>query len=109
MIRRNLARFGALAVIVGLMGCYAAPVIPPGGNVYSNISAPLDVDADGLGTGSKSGSSAVTSILGVVSWGDCSVEAAAGAGGISTVNQLDYEFFNILGIYQKFTTVAHGD
>lgn len=109
MIRRQLARLGALGLIVVLCGCYNAPVRPPIGNIYSDFAAPLDVDADGLGKGSKTGRSSSFSVLGLVAWGDCSVDAAASEGGLQSIHQVDYEFFHVLGIYQKFTTVAHGD
>ena len=38
-----------------------------------------------------------------VSRGDISV------GGIKTINHVDYEFSNILGVISEFTTVVYGD
>ena len=35
-------------LIAGCAGIYAAPVIPPGGLLYSDISAPIDSDLDRL-------------------------------------------------------------
>ncbi len=50
----------------------------------------------------------MTSILGAVSWGDCSINAAAKDGGLSTIDSADYKYYNILGVYQTFTTIVHG-
>ena len=47
-------------------------------------------------------------ILGLVAWGDASAEAAAKDGGITIIEHVDYEYMNILFIYQRFTTIAHG-
>jgi hypothetical protein len=49
------------------------------------------------------------SILGIVSTGDCSIDAAAKDGGLNKVNHLDYDYMNILGIYQKVTVIAYGE
>jgi hypothetical protein len=105
-------RLAFLAPLVALAGCasfYSAPVVPPGGWIYSKISAPIDVDANTTAPGSKKGTAHTESILGLVAWGDCSGATAAANGGLSKINHLDYEFFNILGIYSKFTTRAHGE
>lgn len=106
----KLAGFAILAVVVlTLCSCYSAPVMPPGGMIYSEIAAPLDVDANNTDMGGKTGWAETMSILGLVAMGDCSVEAAAKQGGIKTVKHLDYKYMNVLGIYQKFTVVAKGD
>ena len=100
----------ALAAVTGIStGCYTAPVMPPVAGVYSNIQAPLDIDANESTMGSKTVKSSVVAILGLFSFGDASTAAAAREGGITTIRHLDYEYFNVLGIYQRFTTVAKGD
>jgi len=97
---------GAMLVVL-LAGCFTAPVIPPTGLVYSNYKAPLDPDVQGSSLG-KTGKAGAMSILGLVALGDCSTEAAAQDAGISTVTHADYQFFNILGVYQQFTTIVYG-
>ena len=99
----------AIAAPILLSGCLVAPVIPPIGIIYSDIKAPLDYDQSASKTGSKKGVSESMSILGLVAMGDASVEAAAKAGGINTVDGADYEYFNVLGIYQRYRTVLHGE
>lgn len=105
-------RLAFLAPLVALGGCaawYTAPVVPPGGLIYSKISAPIDTDANTTAPGSKKGTAMSQSICGLVAWGDCSGATAAANGGLSKINHLDYEFFNILGVYSEFTTRAHGE
>ena len=92
--------------LLGLSGCVGAPVVPPLGMVYTDIDAPLSLTGE---TGSRRGEATVIAWLGLVSTGDASVKAAAAAGGITTVKRVDYDFYNFLGIYQRFKTVAYGD
>lgn len=101
----------ALATLIGatlvLGGCIAAPVVPPVGVLYTDMDAPIGTmqrDAS-----SKRGESSVTAILGMFSTGDGSVAAAAAAGGITRVKGIDYHFTNVIGVYQKYTTVVYGD
>ena len=58
---------------------------------------------------SKEGRAKCTSVLGIVASGDCSVEAAAKAGGIADVKLIDYEVKNILGLYGQYTTIVKGN
>ena len=51
----------------------------------------------------------VIAILGLFSSGDGSVRTAAANGGISEVKHIDYEYKNVLGIYQRYTTVVYGN
>jgi hypothetical protein len=98
-----------MLVVVGLLsGCYISPVVPPTGALYTNYSAPQSVGARGS-LGQKTGKAQAKSILGMVSWGDASVSAAAREGGINKINHADYDFFNLLGIYQSYATVVYGD
>ena len=89
-----------------VLGCIAAPVVPPLGLIYTDIQAPLAPKGD---VGTKRGTSQVTAFFGLISTGDGSVKAAAANGNIQEVKLVDYEFTNVLGIYQRYTTVAYGD
>ncbi len=100
----------AISLAFSLGGCqFTAPVVPPTGLFYSDIKAPMDIDLDKTAVGAKSGEAMVTTILGVVATGDCSIKAAAQNGGITTIESVDYKFFNVLGVYQTFTTIVHGN
>ena len=96
-------------VTVLLGGCVQAPVIPPTGLIYSDFDAPISTISASNDLGSKRGVSTVKSVLGLFSWGDGSVKAAANNGGITQLRHLDYKFFNLLFIYQRYDTVAYGD
>ncbi|MBU4257955.1 MAG: TRL-like family protein [Proteobacteria bacterium] len=97
-----------LLAIVFLAGCMIAPVVPPIGVIYNNTRAPLDVDFEKSEYGPKTGTAYTNCILGLIAWGDASAEAAARDGGISIIEHVDYEYMNILFVYQRFTTIAHG-
>ena len=101
-----LAVGGSLAL---LTGCLNAPFMPPLGGVYSDINAPLSVDHDKSLVSPKQGEASAFCILCLVSFGDVSTQAAAENGGLKTVHYLDYNYVNLLGLYQKTTVVAHGE
>jgi len=86
-----------------------APVVPPPALVYTDFEAPLDVDQEGEPLGEREGRASVTAILGLVSWGDAGIAAAAEEGGIGIVRHADYAYRSILGVYQRYTTIVRGD
>lgn len=94
-----------LALAAVLVGCAQAPVMPPRGAIFSNQKAPM---FSGAATGSKTGTAMAVSAFGLVAWGDCSIEAAAKAGGITQIRHVDYQSKNVLG-YQEFTTIVKGE
>ena len=96
----------ALLLAAGSLGCIGAPIVPPLGLVYTDYDAPLSLNGD---VGNRRGEASVVAILGLISTGDGSVRAAARNGNISQVQRVDYEFYNVLGIYQRYTTVAYGN
>ena len=106
---RSIARALLAVVLVFLfVGCVVAPVVPPLGSIYSDIKAPIDIDMNQTAASPKSGEATTTSIFGLVSWGDASIQEAAKNGGITTIESVDYRYFNVLSVYQTFTTIAHG-
>jgi hypothetical protein len=93
----------------GCAGIYSAPVMPPQAFVFTNIKAPIDIDANGSPMPSKKGESSSINVLGIVAVGDASVKAAADDGGLVRVEHIDYEFLNVLGVFSKFTVIAYGE
>jgi TRL-like protein family len=89
-----------------MLGCIAAPVVPPLGMLYTQVYAPLAPRGE---VGSKRGTSSVTAFLGLVSTGDGSVRAAAANGGIQNVKLVDYQYENMFLVFQRYTTVVYGD
>ena len=91
-----------------LNACLVAPIKPPTGSVYTNIKAPLGVDYKSTPTQGKMGVSQSISILGLVALGDASAHAAAEAGGLQRIEHADYEYKNVLGVYQRYRTIVYG-
>jgi hypothetical protein len=108
--------------VVALSGCVwvKAPLVPPPGFIYTQYSAPLDID---LGEDQapvnleemKSGISTAQYIYipftyGLLSfaWGDASLDTATKNGKISKVHIADYTVLNVLGIYQQVDFRANG-
>lgn len=107
---KKLLSFVILAgLVLSLTGCYVTPVMPPVGGIFNDTYAPLSIDYNKTAVAAKSGVAKTESILGAVSWGDCSTQAAAKAGGITTVESADYHFYNVMGVYQKFEVIVHGN
>jgi len=91
----------------GLTGCtgVAAPV--SNGLIFTNVDGP--VAATMSDNYSKVGESSCSAILGLISTGDASINAAMKAGNIRKIHHVDHNSMSILGIYAKFTTVVYGD
>jgi len=107
----KLACVAALcAVLACSVGCaFQAPVIPPTGFLFTNYEAPLTTEFDETGVGGlKKGEASSMCVLWLFAFGDCSLQAAAEQGGLSSINYCDYAYLNVLGVYQKFTIVARG-
>lgn len=90
-------------------GLYQAPIVPPGGLLFANIKAPIDIDTEKTELGTKTGEASTVAVLWLFSFGDCSINAAARNGNLQTINHVDYGYTNILGLYQCFTTIVYGD
>ena len=109
-MRRVVAVAVACCMIVAFAGCafYDAPVKPPQG-AFTSIQAPVSTDFnEATQKGTQQGMSASHSVLGLIAWGDASVDTAAENGNVSSINYVDYRFLSVLGIYTKYTTVVHG-
>jgi hypothetical protein len=98
-----------MALVITSTGCLVAPVVPPTGWVFTSYKAPLDYDQNNSAVGSRSGRSETFSILWLVALGDASIKTAASNGSLTTITGADYEYFNVLGVYQKYTTIVHGE
>jgi hypothetical protein len=107
MLRISIVSVALLALFS--VGCYSAPVMPPSGLIYTNIEAPVSPAVSGQPLGARRGEASSASILGLFAWGDASVKAATENGGIREPKHIDYNFYNVLGIYQSFTTIVLGD
>jgi hypothetical protein len=80
----------------------------PSGIVYTGTKAGIAAGEGGVSHG-KVGTATAKSIMGLVAWGDASIQTAAQNGGITQIRYVDYEVENILGIYGKYTTIVYGE
>jgi hypothetical protein len=85
----------------------------PVGVVYNSTVAPSAIDRAEVGgdgkTAPKTGRACATGILGLVAFGDASVDSAKKAGGITSIHSVEYEATGILGfIYTNACTIVHG-
>jgi hypothetical protein len=108
MVKKILTTSIILAAAAVASQC-SAGYAPPMGSLFTDISMNKDVSSK-TAVGGKTGKACVTGILGLIATGDASVEAAAKAGKINTVNAVDYKRTDILGsVYSTVCTVAQGD
>ena len=96
-----------LAGLCAVCGCVSAPFMPPMG-LISTTKAPLSTEGNWK-VGLRSGKAESKSVLGLYAWGDCSITKAAQNGGLTRVDFVDYQYDNIIGIWQKVTVTAYGE
>ena len=58
---------------------------------------------------SKSGEACATNILGIVSFGDSSIEQAKNGAAVREVATVDREYLSVLGIFAEVCTVVAGN
>ena len=101
-----------------LAGCATprnAPVIPTSALFYRHYKAPLDVNYQGEGFGTKTGTSTARYLFVPwplpidIAWDDAAIKKAADDGNITTVKGADYEFLQVIGLYAEVTVHAYGD
>jgi len=105
-MKKQILALSAAASIALLTGCAGNVGTPMMGGLYTDATGPLV--ATGNAAGTKEGKAECKSILGAVATGDCSIEAAAKAGGITQISHVDTQFNNILGIIATRTTIVRG-
>lgn len=80
-----------------------APLI---GGIVTNTTSPLTATSNNICE--KTGNAKCTSILGIVAYGDCSIETAKKNGGLSEVSSVDVKAFSVLGFYASYETIVCG-
>jgi hypothetical protein len=112
-MRKSLALVVVVAMLVSVVGCYSTPVMPQSSWIVMDIKAPLSADNQGVKlpvANERVGRGVTKQYLGMVTFGDVSIEAAAKAGGITNISYVDYEYFGVLGgLYSEFAIVVHGN
>lgn len=98
--------FCAIAAMF-MCGCITAPFEPPMG-IITTVTAPLSTEGP-IVYGPKKGEAVCSSVLGIVSTGDCSIAAAAKNGGLTKINHVDYQYKNYIGVYQEVKVIVYGE
>ncbi|GEM_PF-220674 len=112
-MKRGLLSCALMILLPGLVmtgGCtmLRSPVVPYVGSGFNSTTFPVDIAFDQTEIGTRAGRSSAQTILGLISWGDASVAAAARNGGIKQIDHIDAKLFNILVIYVQYETVVYG-
>lgn len=95
-----------------LSGCGAfmvSPDAPPPGLLIGSTTGPLSRDFTPSKVASKRGTASATSILGLFSYGNAGIHAAAQDGRLTTIHYVDYTNTNFLLIVNTYTTIAYGE
>lgn len=92
------------------------PVIPPSGFIFTDVKAPLQTSFDATSFGSRVGRAHTFYVRIPIpnydisfAFEDASIAKAARKGDITQVKHVDYEMFQVLGLFGKYTTVVYGD
>ena len=108
-MRKLMLVVAVCGVLLFSTGCaYRTPVMPPAGVLFSDFKAPLGSEYTGQSVETKQGQASSFSVLCLFAFGDCSLQAAAKEGRLSTITHCDYSYLNVMGVFQKFTIIAHG-
>jgi hypothetical protein len=104
-MKKILSMVAVLTFFAMITGC---ATFMPFGSVYTEMKLPIAATANG-GQVSKIGTATCTSVLTLVALGDCSIDTAKKNGGITKVYHVDWDAYNILGIYGKYKLTAYGE
>ena len=105
MKKKILLVVGIVGLSVLLNGCIS-PI--PSGTVFSGATIPHSaVDKDVEYT--KKGVAFSHSVLGLFAWGDGGIKRAIKKGNIKTLKFIDYNIYNIVGVYMLYRTEVYGD
>jgi len=103
---RRLTQIISLSVAVMFFGgCLAyTPVV---GVAMTMVQGPITATA--YDQSSRTGKSCASSAMGLFAWGDSSIGTAKSIGQIKQVASVDFDTFNLLGLYGTFCTVVRGN
>lgn len=99
--------FIVLFAAVVLSSCGTLTGVPGYGAVYQDVFAPAFVTSNPLGF--KKAEGTVTSVLGLFSTGDASIQRIAKEAGISRISHVDTNTKSILGLFTTYTVIVYGD
>ncbi len=116
MKKKELLSIGFWGVTAGLLlcltGCGGLIGGYPHGSLYTGTQVPHSMsraEVTGPGkAGDRGGEACATGILGVVAFGDASLNGAKKAAQITEIHSVEFHETNILGLYSQGCTEVHG-
>jgi len=99
-------------LFLSIQGCAVIPSPAGVGVFYTGVTTPapsLAVACDQNAKPEKVGKAEAQNILGAVIVGDCSIEAAMKAGGITKIHHVDFRYESVLIFYAKKITIVYGE
>ncbi len=106
---KKMAWAGMFVAVAAMMtGC---GVIPSKGAICAPIMINSLSSGEYVDNSVKAEKKGTATVQGIVLFteGDASIGKAMAAGGIKKVNRVDYEIFNILYVYTRYTTIVWGE
>jgi len=74
-----------------------------------NVEAPVDITYNLTEIGSKRGEASSIGILGLLTFGDCSVKAAVKDGNLKRVDHIGYQFTHVVCMVTIYKTIVYGE
>jgi hypothetical protein len=96
----------ATILVASLAAGCVTTTYPLYGTTYAGVKGSLY--AKTLGESKKQGKACAHSVLGIAAFGDATIKEAAKQANISEVDSVDFEQFNILGVYGRYCTIVNG-
>ena len=116
MFKKLLACVISLGVASFISAGCAAPPTPMGGSLILDVHAPNSNGGQAIVgqtndsiSATKTGSAMISSLLGWITDGDCSVNAACAVEQITKVSHVDYHSTSLLGLIADHTTIVYGE
>ena len=93
--------------LAGIIVNCASPGMGPEGFIFTNSK--IGFYGNQISNSNKKGESCSHSVLGLIAFGDSSINSAATNGGINKVNSLNFSTFSILGIHASLCAEVNGN
>ena len=106
---KSLTLTAVVASVALLSGCGIVRNETVAGSCYLDVTQPHRESITTNAGASKKGTAEAKTILGWFGTGDCSINAAAKAGGITKISYVDYHATQVLGIIGSYQTIVYGE
>ena len=103
-MKRFISAVLAVIFMATLSGCASAPGF---GALFTAVDAPVTATSNVGAT--KVGRASCTSVLGIVSVGDCSIATASKEAGITKIMMVDHSFNSVLFFFTRYTVIVRGE